>query len=158
RVVRLAQRSLPHDEFLAHPPVARRGLRGFGKLSDDSPDVLPRGHGIDYPLMPYPVNCLRNARAASMSSSTRCRCARFSNTPLSLREVPTIAPSAISNGAAMLSARTRVFTKPGPAPAALFTRRSAVSSVGEPAVAPETQIASGKVAKTVVLVMDSRSR
>ncbi len=51
-----------------------------------------------------------------------------------------------------------MLTNTGTAPAAALTTLSASVSVGDPAVAPETQIASGAVANTVVRVMAARSR
>jgi hypothetical protein len=44
RVIGLAQRRFPADQPLAHPLVARRGLSGLGKLTDNLPDVVPFGH------------------------------------------------------------------------------------------------------------------
>src|SRR5882757_6860015 len=149
------QRTFPHHQLLAHSPIPRFHFRSVRERLDDAGHVRPGGH---HPIVPTQTSCARNFLASDISSSTRERSARFSNTPSRLKYVPTIAPSAMSSWAATFWARTPVFTNTGTAPAADFTVRSASASVGEPAVAPDTQIASGNVAKTVVRVTDARSR
>ena len=50
-MVGLAQRTFPHDQLLADPPVARRRFGRLGKVGDYARHVLPGGHAQQPVLM-----------------------------------------------------------------------------------------------------------
>ena len=93
----------------------------------------------------------------TVNTFTRSISVWFSNLPSYLKVVPTTAPSAMDRSFSMVSGRQPVLAKTTVSFAAALALFSTSGLVALPAVAPETQSASGRQLNTVVLAMDSMS-